>query len=124
MCILLRRATGSDEQRRRGLVTEVVGRPAGVDVLGDVADVAQRYLQVAPVPLVREVLADAGRAADLVEPVDGVGAAARGPHLAAPEGQARGPGELTALGDEVVDLRRRGEQVRPARRDVGRRLAV
>src|SRR3954454_11227737 len=109
MCILLRRATGSDEERWRGLVTEVVGRPAGVDVLGDVADVTQRYLQVAPVPLVREVLADAGRAADLVEPVDGVGAAARGAHLVTPEGQSLGAVDLAALGDEVEDLRDRGE---------------
>src|SRR3954463_8956735 len=115
MGVLLASGEGSDEEGRGGLAAEVVGRPAGVDVLGDVADVAQRYLQVAPVPLVREVLADAGRATDLVEPVDGVGAAARGPHLVAPEGQPLGPRELTALGDEVVDLRRRGEQVRPAR---------
>src|SRR3954469_360228 len=104
MCILLRRATGSDEQRRRGLVTEVVPRPAGVDVLGDVADVAQARLEVAPVPLVREVLADAGRAADLVEPVDGVGAAARGAHLVTPEGQPLGAAELAAVGDELEDL--------------------
>src|SRR3954454_5002676 len=103
MCILLRRATGSDEERWRGLVTEVVGRPAGVDVLGDVADVAQPDLEVAPVPLVPEVLADAGRAADLVEPVDGVGATACGPHLVAAEGQPLGAGELAALGHEVED---------------------
>src|SRR4051812_42833981 len=98
MCILLCRV-GSDEEQRGRLVTEVVGRPAGVDVLGDVADVALRYLQVAPVPLVREVLADAGCAADLVEPVDRVGAATGGPHLVAPEGQTLGAAELAAVGD-------------------------
>src|SRR3954468_8516791 len=114
MGVLLASGEGSDEEGRGGLAAEVVGRPAGVDVLGDVADVTQRYLQVAPVPLVREVLADAGRAADLVEPVDGVGAAAGGAHLVTPEGQSLGAVDLAALGDEVEDLRDRGEQVRAA----------
>src|SRR3954468_16243247 len=104
MGVLLASGEGSDEEGRGGLAAEVVGRPAGVDVLGDVADVAQPDLEVAPVPLVGEVLADAGRAADLVQPVDGVGAAAGGPHLVTAEGEPLGAGELAALDDEVEDV--------------------